>query len=110
MRPSGSSPCPSSPRGVAVIAIVRIVCVLARFPPEHACPLCGAASRTPVGTPYVGTVGFLRWRRSFDERLHRCGQGHVYSVRVERGRAGESVTVDPRECVDEWMQARTGTE
>jgi hypothetical protein len=93
-----------------VIAIARIVCFLARFPPEHACPLCGAASRAPVGAPYVGTVGVLRWKRSFEERLHRCGEGHVYSVRVERGRGGENVAVDAWESVDEWMQARTGAE
>jgi len=77
---------------------------------EHPCPLCGASSRAPVGAPYVGTVGILRWKRSFDERLHRCGEGHVYSVRIERGRGGESVTVDAWESVDEWTQARTGAE
>jgi hypothetical protein len=77
---------------------------------ERPCPLCGASSRTSVGAPYVGTVGVLRWKRSFDERLHRCGEGHVYSVRVERGRGGESVTLDVWESVDEWMQVRTGAE
>lgn len=77
---------------------------------EPACPLCDAPPRTPVGAPYVGTVGMLWWKRSFDERLHRCLEGHVYSVRVERGRAGETVTLDAWESVDDWMQTRTGSE
>jgi hypothetical protein len=74
------------------------------------CPVCGAASQAPIGAPYVGTVGVFRWKRSFDERLHRCGEGHVYSVRVERGRSGETVAVAPWESLDEWIQARTGGE
>lgn len=77
---------------------------------EPACPLCGAPPRIPVGAPFVGTVGLLWRKRSFEERLHRCEEGHVYSVRRERGRGGESVSVEAWESVDQWMRARTGAE
>jgi hypothetical protein len=77
---------------------------------EPACPVCDAPSRTPVGAPYVGTVGILWWKRSFDERLHRCEEGHVYSVRVERSRGAEHVSLEAWEGLDEWMRARTGSE
>jgi hypothetical protein len=63
-----------------------------------------------VGTPYVGTVGVLWWKRPFEERLHRCAEGHVYSARVERGRGGETVSLEVWESVDEWMRTRTGAE
>jgi hypothetical protein len=77
---------------------------------EPTCPLCGAAPRTPVGAPYVGTIGMLWWKRAFDERLHRCMEGHVFSFRVERGRGGERTATESHESVEDWLRARTGSE
>jgi hypothetical protein len=73
---------------------------------EHACPGCGAPPSLTVGAPYVGAVGFLWWRRSFEEELYRCAEGHIYSVRV----TGETTTIEPHESVEEWLRARTGTD
>jgi hypothetical protein len=68
------------------------------------CPGCGAPPRITVGTPYVGAVGFLWWKREFEEQLYRCTEGHVYSVRV----SGDEVTVEPHDSVDDWLRKRTG--
>lgn len=70
------------------------------------CPGCGAPPRITVGTPYVGAVGFLWWRKPFEEQLYRCAEGHVYSVRV----SGETTTVEPHDSVEAWLRARTGTD
>jgi hypothetical protein len=77
---------------------------------ERACPLCDAPAAITVGAPFVGTVGLLWGRRAFEERLYRCAEGHVYSVRVERQRRGERITAEPHGSVDEWLRARTGRE
>ena len=70
------------------------------------CPGCGAPPAITVGAPYVGVVGFLWWKRDFEEQLYRCAEGHVYSVRV----SGESTTVEPHDSVEAWLRARTGGE
>jgi len=68
------------------------------------CPLCGAEAAITVGPVYGGTKRTLLRRRAFEERLYRCTEGHVYSVRTE----GDAVTVEPYESVEEWLQRRTG--
>jgi hypothetical protein len=70
------------------------------------CPVCGAAAANTVGPVYEGVKRQL-WRRlPFDERLYRCLEGHVYSVRTESG----TVTTTAYESVDEWLERKTGTE
>jgi hypothetical protein len=69
-----------------------------------ACPGCGAPPAITVGAPFVGTVGILWWKRSFEEQLYRCAEGHIYSVRV-----GEDATASElHESVEAWLQVRTG--
>lgn len=43
----------------------------------RACPLCDAPPRNPVGPVYEGKSGVLWRRRSFEERLYRCAEGHI---------------------------------
>jgi len=70
------------------------------------CPVCGAEAANTVG-PVYGGVKWRLWRRQpFEEALYRCPEGHVYSVRTE----GDSVTSEPYESVDEWLERRTGTD
>lgn len=80
----------------------------AELPP--ACPACRAAAAAPLGAPFVGTVRRLWRRSSFEERLYRCLEGHVYSVRVERSRGGETRGSELFDSVDDWLRARTGAE
>jgi hypothetical protein len=68
------------------------------------CPGCGAPPAITVGAPYVGTVGFLWWKRPFEEQLYRCAEGHVYSVRV----TADSTTSELHDSVEDWLRARTG--
>ena len=68
------------------------------------CPLCDRPAATTVGPVYSGTVGPLWRRRTFEETLHRCEEGHIYSVRVE----GEAVTTEPFGSVEEWLERKTG--
>ncbi|HLM93349.1 MAG TPA: hypothetical protein VK273_06035 [Gaiellaceae bacterium] len=70
------------------------------------CPLCGAEAVITVGPVYGGVTRKLWRRRPFEEALYRCAEGHVYSVRNEGG----SVTTEPYESVDEWLERKTGTE
>jgi hypothetical protein len=70
------------------------------------CPLCGADAAITVGPVYGGVKRTLWRRRPFEEALYRCAEGHVYSVRTEGG----SVTTEPYESVDEWLERKTGTE
>jgi hypothetical protein len=77
-------------------------------PPE--CPACRAAAAAPLGAPFVGTVRRLWRRRSFEERLYRCAEGHVYSVRVERFRGRETVSSELFDSVDDWLRVRIGAE
>ena len=70
------------------------------------CPLCGARAANTVGPVYGGVRRTLWRRRSFEEALFRCAEGHVYAVRTEGG----SVTAEPYESVDEWLERKTGTE
>jgi rRNA maturation protein Nop10 len=74
------------------------------------CPGCGAPAAITVGPRYAGRRGLLWWRRSIDEQLFRCAEGHVYSVRTECGRAGEDVTSEVHENVEDWLRLRTGAE
>jgi hypothetical protein len=74
------------------------------------CPACGAPPAAPLGAPFVGTTGPLWRRRPFEERLYRCAEGHVYSVRVESGSGGENVSLEVWEDVDEWLRERAGIE
>ena len=74
------------------------------------CPACGAPPAAPLGAPFVGTTGLLWRKHPFEERLYRCAEGHVYSVRVESGRGGESVSLEVWDGVDEWLRERTGAE
>jgi hypothetical protein len=73
---------------------------------EHRCPGCESPPAITVGAPFVGAVGFLWWKRPFEERLYRCLEGHIYSVRV----SGESMTIEPHDSVEDWLKARTGSE
>ena len=73
---------------------------------EHRCPGCGSPPAITVGAPFVGTVGFLWWKRPFEEQLFRCAEGHIYSVRVSRG----ETTIEPHEDVEDWLRKRTGTD
>ena len=68
------------------------------------CPACGAEAAISVGPVYGGTRRTLWRRRAFEERLYRCAEGHVYSVRTE----GDSVATEPYESVDEWLERKTG--
>lgn len=71
---------------------------------DQACPGCGAPARVTVGVPYVGVVGFLWWKRPFEEQLYRCAEGHIFSVRVSEG----ATTTELHESVEAWLEARTG--
>ena len=73
--------------------------------PEHRCPGCLSPPAITVGAPFVGAVGFLWWKKPFEEQLYRCAEGHIYSVRV----SGDEVTVEPHESVEAWLEARTGS-
>ena len=72
----------------------------------HPCPGCGAPASISVGAPFVGAVGFLWWKRPFEEQLYRCAEGHIYSVRV----SVEATTTEQHESVEAWLQARTGSD
>jgi hypothetical protein len=74
------------------------------------CPACGAPPRTTVGPRYDAVRGLLWRRRSIEEELFRCLEGHVYSVRVERRRSGEAVSAHVWEDVEDWLRVRTGAE
>ena len=73
--------------------------------PEHRCPGCLSPPAITVGAPYVGAVGFLWWKKPFEEQLYRCAEGHIYSVRV----SGDETVVEPHESVEAWLEARTGS-
>jgi hypothetical protein len=68
------------------------------------CPLCDAPAATTVGPVYSGSTRSLWRRRSFEETLYRCAEGHIYSVRIE----GESVTTEPYESLDAWLEHKIG--
>jgi hypothetical protein len=70
------------------------------------CPGCGAPPAITVGAPFVGTVGFLWWKRPFEEQLYRCAEGHIYSVRVTE----EATTSELHDSVEAWLRDRTGTD
>jgi hypothetical protein len=70
------------------------------------CPLCGAPAANTIGPLYSGVRRTLWRRRPFEEALYRCAEGHVYAVRTEGG----SITAEPYESVDEWLERKTGTE
>jgi hypothetical protein len=72
--------------------------------PEHRCPGCLSPPAITVGAPFVGAVGFLWWKKPFEEQLYRCAEGHIYSVRVSDG----ELTIEPHESVEAWLEARTG--
>lgn len=72
---------------------------------EHRCPGCGSPPKITVGAPFVGVVGFLWWKKPFEEQLYRCVESHIYSVRL----SGDETTVEPHASVEAWLEARTGT-
>ena len=72
---------------------------------RETCPLCGAEAANTIGPVYSGATRMLWRRRAFEERLYRCSEGHVFSVRVE----GDSVSTTPYESVEEWLERTTGT-
>jgi hypothetical protein len=74
--------------------------------PAHRCPGCESPPAVTVGAPYVGTVGFLWWKRSFEEQLYRCAEGHIYSVHV----SGDTTTIESHESVEDWLRARIGSD
>jgi hypothetical protein len=74
----------------------------------HQCPLCGAPTATPVGPIYSGSAGVLWRRRTFEEKLFRCAEGHIFSVRRERARGGETISLEGHESVEDWLRTRTG--
>ena len=71
---------------------------------EEPCPMCGAQAAISVGPVYSGSTGMPWRRRSFDERLFRCGEGHVYAVRTEGG----TVSTESFDSVDEWLERKLG--
>jgi hypothetical protein len=77
---------------------------------KRPCPACGAPASITVGPRYAAQRGLLWRRRSVDEQLFRCAEGHVYSVRTELGPAGEDVTSQVHESVGDWLRLRTGSE
>jgi hypothetical protein len=70
------------------------------------CPLCGAAAANSVGPVYGGVKRTLWRRRPFEERLYRCADGHVYSVRTE----GDTVTTAAYSSIEEWLERKTGVD
>lgn len=75
------------------------------------CPACGSEPVAEPGTRYTGRVGILWRKRSFEERLFRCAEGHVYSVREERrGREVVGRRAQAHDDVDDWLRTRTGEE
>jgi rRNA maturation protein Nop10 len=70
------------------------------------CPVCGSQAVNTVGPVYGGTKRTLWRRRSFEEALYRCAEGHVYAVRTEGG----SVTTEAYDSIDDWLVRKTGTE
>jgi len=68
------------------------------------CPICGAQAAISVGPVYTGSSRTLWRRRAFEERLFRCGEGHVFAVRTE----GESVSTQPYESVEDWLERKLG--
>ena len=74
--------------------------------PEDRCPGCHSPPSVTVGAPYVGSVGFLWWKKPFEEQLYRCLEGHIYSVRVQ----GDTTTVEPHESVEQWLRTRIGAD
>lgn len=74
--------------------------------PEPRCPGCDSPPAITVGAPYGGTIGFLWWKRSFQEQLYRCTEGHIYSVRI----SGDTTTVEPHDSVEDWLRSRTGAD
>ncbi len=72
----------------------------------HVCPGCNSPPAVPVGAPLVGAVGFLWWKRPFEEQLYRCAEGHIYSVRVSEG----ETTTELHESVEAWLRALTGSD
>ncbi len=79
-------------------------------PAREACPGCGTPQAISIGSPFVGAVGFLWWKRPFEERLFRCAEGHVYSVRLTGSGEAETTTVELHESVEAWLQIRTGAQ
>jgi hypothetical protein len=73
---------------------------------DEPCPVCGAQAVNTVGPVYSGARGLLWRRRSFEEKLYRCGEGHVYSVRIEGG----AVSTESYESVEEWLERRLGVQ
>lgn len=76
---------------------------------EERCPVCGLEAVGRPGPVYAGTVGILWTKCTFEERLFRCAEGHLYSVRSERRSAGATVTVSPQTTIDDWIELLTGT-
>ena len=72
----------------------------------HVCPGCNSPPAVPVGAPFVGAVGFLWWKRTFEEQLYRCSEGHVYSARV----TADGTELELHEDVEAWLRARIGAE
>jgi hypothetical protein len=72
----------------------------------HVCPGCNSPPAVPVGAPFVGAVGFLWWKRPFEEQLYRCAEGHIYSVRASEG----GTTTELHESVEDWLRALTGSD
>jgi hypothetical protein len=70
------------------------------------CPVCGAEAANTVGPVYEGVKRRLWRRRPFEERLYRCTEGHVYSVRTE----GSELVTAAYESVDEWLERKSGSE
>lgn len=68
------------------------------------CPLCGADAANTVGPVYGGVKRTLWRRRTFEEQLYRCTEGHVFSVRDEGG----EITTRPYDSVDAWLERTTG--
>jgi hypothetical protein len=68
------------------------------------CPVCGVEAAITIGPVYGGATRKLWRKHTFEERLFRCGQGHVYSVRSE----GDAVSTEPYESVEDWLERKLG--
>jgi hypothetical protein len=70
------------------------------------CPVCGQPAANTIGPVYSGATRTLWRRRSFEEQLFRCAEGHVYSVRIEGG----DVSIEAHESVADWLERKTGVQ
>ena len=77
---------------------------------DEPCPLCGLDAVGRPGPVYSGTARVWLAKTTFTERLFRCADGHLYSVRREERRGATSVRSEAHESIASWIELRTGGE